>query len=150
MVVSGDGGTGAAVSPGATRPSTTPSPAGKPSTTKSPTGRPTAGKTPSPTKTTPKPPPSGPKDGTYHASAPVRGGRFGTLSMSVTISGGRITAISASEDGGETNCYHSACNTLKPEALTAQSANVDSVSRATYTSSAFKSALSAILNTANA
>ena len=155
-------GPGVAVSGGARTPTPgkSPTPGGKTPTggptTKAPTGAPTTpGRTPAPTTTTPKPPPttpppSGPKDGTYQAQAQVRGGRYGTLSMSVTISGGRITAISASEDGGETNCYHSACNTLKPEALSAQSANVASVSRATYTSSAFKSALAAILNTANA
>ena len=73
-----------------------------------------------------------------------------TLSMSVTISGGKIASISASEDGGETNCYHNACNTLKPEALQAQSANIASVSGATYSSEAFKTTLQAILNSAKA
>jgi uncharacterized protein with FMN-binding domain len=102
--------------------------------------------------TTPPPPPppsSGLKNGTYKASAAVSSGQ-GTLSMTVTISGGKITAIAATEGGGETNCYHSACTTLTPEALSAQSANVASVSGATHTSSAFKSALSAVLASAKA
>jgi uncharacterized protein with FMN-binding domain len=166
-VLAGDGGVvvggpGVAVSGGArtTAPGKSPAPGGKTPTggptTKAPTGAPTTpGQTPAPPRTTPRPPPTtpppaGPKDGTYQAQAQVRGGRFGTLSMSVTVSGGRITGISAREDGGETNCYHGACNTLKPEALSAQSADVASVSGATYTSSAFKAALTAILNTANA
>jgi uncharacterized protein with FMN-binding domain len=108
-----------------------------------------ASPTPPKTTTTPPRPASGLKDGTYKASAAVSSDQ-GTLSMTVTISGGKITAIAASESGGETNCYHSACNTLIPEALTAQSASVASVSHATHTSTAFKSALSAVLNSAKA
>ncbi|WP_203924885.1 FMN-binding protein [Rugosimonospora africana] len=120
-----------------------------------PTSVPTVSKpsTPNSKPTTSRPappPPSGPKSGTYSGSAPVKNGRYGTLSMSVTISGGKIASISASENGGETNCYHNACNTLKPEALQAQSANIASVSGATYSSEAFKTTLQAALNSAKA
>lgn len=131
----------AVVGGGGPTPSTgpSPSPSRKPKATPTPTATRTRTATPSPTKT------AGLKDGTYTAKAAVRGGRFGTLSMSVTIAGGKIETISASEDGGETNCYRGACRTLKPEALAAQSANVASVSGATYTSSAFRAALGAVL-----
>jgi len=122
---------------------TTPAPGGSGGPT--PTGKPTASK-PHPT---PTPTHSGPADGTYSASAAVRGGRFGTLSMTVTVSGHRITAISASENGGEQQCYRSACPKLTTEALAAQSANINSVSGATYTSAAYRSSLQAILDRAN-
>ncbi len=114
--------------------------------TAQPTAQPTATATPKPTATKA---PSGPKDGTYSAQAPVRSGRYGTLSMTVTISGNKITKIAASENGGETNCYHSACPKLTTEALSAQSASIATVSGATYTSQAYKAALTAVLKTAN-
>jgi uncharacterized protein with FMN-binding domain len=128
--------------PGPGRTTGGPTPTGKPTGT----GKPTS--TPHPTPT-PTPTPSGPADGTYSASAQVGGGRHGTLSMTVTISGHRITAISATESGGETNCYHSVCPTLTSEALAAQSANINSVTNATQTSDAYRSSLQAILNKAN-
>jgi uncharacterized protein with FMN-binding domain len=145
----GAGKSGNVVSPGVTKtPAVTSTPVG----TTSPTSRVGPSKTPIPTKTTssPKPPASGLKDGTYNASAAVKNGRYGTLSMTVVISSGKITSISAHEDGGETNCYHSSCNTLRPEALKAQSARISSVSGATYSSSAFTSSLQAVLNAAKA
>jgi uncharacterized protein with FMN-binding domain len=129
----------------------------KPGATAAPTATRKAAPTSRPPKTTksaPKttaaaPPPGGPADGTYNASAQVKNGSFGTLSMTVTISGGRITRISASESGGESSCWRSACPTLTSEALTAQNANIATVSRATYTSNAYRSALSAVLSKAN-
>jgi uncharacterized protein with FMN-binding domain len=130
----------------------------KPGATPTPTASKKAAPTSGPPKTTksaPKttaaapPPPSGPDDGTYNASAQVKNGSYGTLSMTVTISGGKITKISASESGGESSCWHSACPTLTSEALNAQSANIATVSRATYTSNAYRSALSAVLSKAN-
>jgi len=146
VTVSGPSGkaTGAPKASGA--PSGTPTTPGPTRTTSTPksTGKPTA--TPHPT---PTPTPTGPANGTYSASAPVDGGHYGTLSMTVTISGHRISAISASENGGETNCYRSSCPKLTSEALAAQSAKINSVSGATYSSTAYKSTLQAILNQAN-
>lgn len=155
VVVSANGAASTASSSAASMPP----PAGRPSpagaaTAGTPTSVPAAGKPAAPRSTPASKPapasPTGPKSGTYSGSAAVKGGRYGTLSMSVTISGGKIASISASEDGGETNCYHNACNTLKPEALRAQSANIASVSGATYSSEAFKTTLQAILNSAKA
>lgn len=127
----------------------------RPGATATPSASKKAAPTSAPPKTTksaPKttaPPAGGPKDGTYNASAQVKNGSYGTLSMTVTISGGKITKISASESGGESSCWRSACPTLTSEALTAQNANIATVSRATYTSSAYRSALSAVLSKAN-
>jgi uncharacterized protein with FMN-binding domain len=80
----------------------------------------------------------------------VKNGRFGTMAMTVTISGGKITKIAAGETGDEPDCWIGSCDVLKPEALKAQSARISSVPGATYSSAAFKSALQAILNAANA
>ncbi|HEU0241712.1 MAG TPA: FMN-binding protein [Micromonosporaceae bacterium] len=132
---------GASVTPGG-RPSGTPT-----GTTPAP-GHTTSKPTPKPTPT-PTPTQTGPADGTYKASASVDGGHYGTLSMTVTISGHRITAVSASESNPtESKCYRSACPKLTSEALSAQSAKIAAVSGATYTSSAYKSALQAVLNAA--
>ena len=156
VVVSGAGPAAAGTpTSGSAHPGATPTSSSAKPTSTAATGtaapKPTkATKPPAKPTPTPKPPPSGPKDGTYKASAPVKSGRYGTLSMTVTIAGGKITKIAASEDEGETNCYHSACTKLKPEALSAQTASIASVSGATYTSSAFTSSLQAVLNSAKA
>lgn len=115
-------------------------PTARPSGRPSPSSRPTA---------SPSPTPGGPADGRYTASAPVDHGRYGTLSMTVTVSGHRIASVAASETGPtEPRCYHGACPTLTSEALAAQSARVNSVSGATYTSAAYRSALQAVLDSA--
>jgi uncharacterized protein with FMN-binding domain len=123
-------------------PSTTPGRSAKPSTKPSATPTVTPTKAPSPTST------SGTyADGVYSASAEVRNGRFGTLSMTVTISGGRISTISASQtDGTGSQCYHGSCPALRAEVLTAQSAKVNVVSRATYTSDTYIAELAGILD----
>jgi uncharacterized protein with FMN-binding domain len=122
--------------------SATPTKSAKPSTSKAPTLTPTPTPTPTPTKSRGKY-----ADGVYSASADVRNGRFGTLSMTVTISGGRISAISASQtDGTGSQCYHGACPTLRSEVLNAQSAKVNVVSRATYTSDTYIAELAGILD----
>jgi len=149
-VVVTDGSPEPGATPGSAPAAGAPSTSAKPGQSAPASGAPSGAASPTPPKTTTTPAqPAGLKDGSYKASATVAGGH-GTLSMTVTISGGKITAIAASESGGETNCYHSACNTLIPEALTAQSASVAAVSHATHTSTAFKSALSAVLNSAKA
>jgi uncharacterized protein with FMN-binding domain len=144
----------AVIDPGTGSAESSPSPSAHGKASATPKASTTKRSTPSPTptagKTSTKPAaPSGPKDGTYSASAAVKSGRYGTLSMTVTISGSKITKVSAHEDGGETNCYHSSCPKLISETLSAQSASISTVSGATYTSSAYKSALTAVLKSAN-
>lgn len=147
VVTSGDDPTGSPsphAHPSAGTPTGRPPASAKPTTAKTGTS-----KSPSPTKTTAKPTPSGLKSGTYNASADVEGGRRGKLSMTVTISGGKITDIKASESNpSEPSCWQNACPTLRGEALSAQSSSIDTVSRATYTSQAYKSSLQAVLNAA--
>jgi uncharacterized protein with FMN-binding domain len=148
-----DGGPTPTLTPPAISPSSTrPRASGAPTPTKGSTS-PSSKPKPTPTKTAAKPKPTatpkGPADGTYNASATVSHGR-GTLSMTVTIAGHKITNIAASEASPtETNCWNDACPKLKSETLSAQSANISAISRATYTSDAYKSALAAILTKAN-
>jgi uncharacterized protein with FMN-binding domain len=131
----------------AVAPSASPHLSTKPSPTSGlPTPRPTKA-TPKPTATpTPKPTPSGPRDGTYKASS---SDRYGTLTLTVTISGQRMNAITAAYDSGSPQyCTTKACPILRSEALAAQSANIATVSGATYTSDAYKAALAAVLKSA--
>jgi uncharacterized protein with FMN-binding domain len=95
----------------------------------------------------PKPAPTGPRDGTYKASSSER---YGTLTLTVSISGNRITAISAAYDSRSPEyCTTTACPKLRSEALAAQSADIATVSGATYTSDAYKAALAAVLKSAS-
>ena len=106
---------------------------------------PTNSKPTAPSK--PKPTPTGPRDGTYKASSSER---YGTLTLTVSISGSRITAISAAYDSRSPEyCTTMACPKLRSEALAAQSADIATVSGATYTSDAYKAALAAVLKSAS-
>jgi uncharacterized protein with FMN-binding domain len=72
--------------------------------------------------------------------------------LKVTISGGKITKVepvqlpSGDSKSSEISSY--AEPLLRQSALTKQSANIDAVSGATYTSNGYKTALQAALDTA--
>ena len=140
-----DGSTGGSATPVA--PSARTHVSAKPSATSGRTTPPPTKSTPKPTPTpTPKPTPSGPRDGTYKASSSER---YGTLTLTVTISSHRMTAITAAYDSNSPQyCTTQACPKLRSEALAAQSANIATVSGATYTSDAYKAALAAVLKSA--
>lgn len=76
--------------------------------------------------------------------------RYGELQLRVTVSGGRITGIAPVVDAAtdprseQINAY--AIPQLKQQALAAQSANIDGVSGATYTSEAYATSLQAALD----
>jgi uncharacterized protein with FMN-binding domain len=77
---------------------------------------------------------------------------FGVLSVSVTVSGGRITkvGIASIDDGGMSRSQaidQQAIPILEQEALQAQSANIQGVSGASYTSAGFEQSLQAALHT---
>lgn len=77
--------------------------------------------------------------------------RYGDVEVQVTITGGTITAVTAIElpTGGRSGrISDSAGPILASEALTAQSANIDIVSGATYTSEAYAQSLQAALDQA--
>jgi uncharacterized protein with FMN-binding domain len=80
--------------------------------------------------------------------------RFGDVQVQVTISGGVITDVSAlqlpSNDSHSARISQAAEPILRQEALTAQSANIDLLSGATYTSDAYARSLQSALDQARA
>lgn len=89
-------------------------------------------------------------DGTYTgASASTR---FGDVQVQVTVSGGRITDVTAlhltDADGRSVQISNRAAPILRDEVLSAQSANVQMVSGATYTSEAYLTSLQSALDQA--
>ena len=77
--------------------------------------------------------------------------RYGNTEVQVTISNGKITAVNALElpTGGRSGQISSYVEPiLSSEALTAQSANIDIVSGATYTSEAYAQSLQSALDQA--
>ncbi|MFM9609345.1 FMN-binding protein [Streptomyces niveiscabiei] len=81
------------------------------------------------------------------ASVPTR---YGPVQVRVTVSGGRVTGVTvvAQPDGSlrdrQINAY--AVPRLTQETLTAQSAHVDTVSGATYTSGGYRRSLQSALD----
>lgn len=71
------------------------------------------------------------KDGTYTGSG---SGFGGTTNISVTISGGKITGIQTLSEQDTSQYYNRAIGTLKNSIISKQSASVNTVSGATYSS----------------
>jgi uncharacterized protein with FMN-binding domain len=94
---------------------------------------------------------------TATTSATIDGGtvetRFGPVQVSVTVEGGRITDITAlqlpSEDRHSAAISQNVEPMLREEALQAQSANIDIVSGATYTSIGYARSLQSALDQLN-
>ncbi len=78
--------------------------------------------------------------------------RYGPVQVEVTLDGSTITAIAAIQLPGGDRRSEQISNraepTLQSEALQAQSANIDGVSGATYTSEAYAQSLQAALDDA--
>ncbi|MEY9947628.1 FMN-binding protein [Kitasatospora sp. GAS1066B] len=103
-------------------------------------------------------PASGPSSGPTTAAA---GGRFagsvvdtpyGPVQVQAVLSGGRLTDVTVLQQtsGGHSSQIDSyALPQLKSEALKAQSANIDAVSGATYTSDGYAQSLQAALDAAH-
>jgi uncharacterized protein with FMN-binding domain len=115
---------------------------------------PTASATPSDSSVpTPTPSPSGPtyKDGQYTGQDFPN--QFGDTQVKVTISGGRITDVQAvqlpfdRQRSAEISQY--ASPRLHDEVLQAQSAQIDSLSGATYTSDAYAQSVQSALDQAH-
>jgi uncharacterized protein with FMN-binding domain len=90
------------------------------------------------------------RDGTVQGS--VISTRFGDVQVQVTISGGAITDVTAlelpSSDGRSQRIASMAEPVLRQEALKAQSASIDLLSGATYTSEAYAQSLQSALDAA--
>lgn len=96
------------------------------------------------------------------APAPAKGGavrqltgsdtpnQYGDVQVRVTTAGGRITQVAAvrlpSGDGRSQQISSFAGPQLAQQALTAQNANIDGVSGATYTSDSYKTSLQSALD----
>jgi uncharacterized protein with FMN-binding domain len=100
---------------------------------------------------------SGPSGGTAQTqdrtvTGPVVSTRFGTVQVAITVEGGQLTDVTAlqlpSDDRRSASISSRAEPTLRSQALTAQSAAIDGVSGATYTSAAYARSLQAALDSA--
>lgn len=92
---------------------------------------------------------SGATDGTYTGTAYQS--PYGAMQVQVTISGGSISDIEwvqLPQDGHSQRINSQAAPMLVSEALSAQSANVDSISGASFTSEGFKESLQSALDQA--
>lgn len=90
------------------------------------------------------------QDGTFTGTTVTT--RYGDVQVSVTVTSGAITAVTAlhltDDDGRSVQISQRAAPVLEQEVLAAQSAQVDTVSGATYTSDAYLQSLQAALDQA--
>jgi uncharacterized protein with FMN-binding domain len=120
-------------------PATPAAPGGQPSPSRSRTVRPTT-----PSRAT-----GGLRDGTFAGNRSTN--QYGTIQVTITVSGGRMTAVAVSyptTPSRTADINARAVPRLRQGALTAQSANVSTVSGATYTSRSFIASLQSALTAA--
>ena len=86
------------------------------------------------------------QDGSYTASAQGFGG---DVTVTVTIQGGYIADITVDDASGEDAAYFSMAEGILEDILAAQSAEVDTVSGATFSSMGLKNAVAAALEEAS-
>ncbi len=111
----------------------------------SPGGTSSGGSKPSPSGT------SAAQSGTRAATGPQVNYNYGVLAVAVTVSGSKITnvQISSLDDGGNfrsESIDQQAIPILEQQALQAQSANIQGVSGASYTSAGFEQSLQSALS----
>jgi uncharacterized protein with FMN-binding domain len=110
---------------------------------------PAAGSGPPPSGTTSQTT-SGPATGTHQIVGPVVATQFGDVQVRVTISNGKITDVQPLQMPFDRQhsqeLSQSAAPILHDEVLQAQSAQIDLLSGATYTSSAYQQSLQAALD----
>ncbi|MEV4131537.1 FMN-binding protein [Dactylosporangium sp. NPDC049742] len=105
---------------------------------------------PKPTTAAPKPPRTTMKDGTFGGNSVYV--EYGSVELSIVVSGGKITDIkvldSPSNHSRSVQINNNALPKLKSQALSKQSADIDTVSGATYTSSGYKLSLQSAIDRA--
>jgi uncharacterized protein with FMN-binding domain len=110
------------------------------------TGRTQPSRTASPAATA-----GGGGDGTFTGDAADT--RYGPVQVRITVSGGRITAADAieypQESGRDVRINTAAVPALNQETLQAQSAQIDTVSGATYTSEGYQQSLQSAIDQAH-
>ncbi|MGE0879114.1 MAG: FMN-binding protein [Acidimicrobiia bacterium] len=91
-------------------------------------------------------------DGTYTGGTYTN--RWGPVQVQITVAGGRITAVTAlqvpNSNSKDVSINNRAVPILVQSTLTAQSANISSVSGATYTSGSYKQSLQSAIDAARA
>jgi uncharacterized protein with FMN-binding domain len=98
------------------------------------------------------PPAAAASSSTKTVTSDVASNQYGNVQLKVTVSNGKVTKIEALQvpqndrKSAEINAY--AEPALQASALQAQSANIDTVSGATYTSDSYKTALQSALDKA--
>lgn len=95
---------------------------------------------------------SGLKNGTYTGEAAQT--RFGAVQVKIVVSGGKITSVTVpaypSENGRDVEIANESLPQLISETLSAQSAHIDMVSGATYTSEGYLQSLQSAIDAARA
>jgi uncharacterized protein with FMN-binding domain len=86
------------------------------------------------------------KSGTF--SGPAENTQYGEVQVSITVSNGKITNANGTLPQGGDSIAQNAIGQLNPEVLTAQSANIQAVSGATYTSQGYIGSLQQAVNQA--
>ena len=86
------------------------------------------------------------RDGSYTGSAQGFGG---DVTVTVTIQGGYISDITVDDASGEDAAYFSMAEGILDDIMAAQSAEVDTVSGATFSSTGLKNAVAAALEEAS-
>ena len=84
-------------------------------------------------------------DGTYDGEADGFGG---TIAVEVTVEGGQITDLAITSADGEDSAYLSNAEAIIPKIIEAQSADVDTISGATFSSTGIKNAVAQALEEA--
>ncbi|MGC0333146.1 uncharacterized protein with FMN-binding domain [Streptomyces sp. SAI-170] len=108
-----------------------------------------------PAAAAPPPPPASaagrPAPGAGTVTGAVAATQYGPVQVRITLAGGRITraeAVQAPSGGRSTEINGSAVPQLNQEAVAAQSARIDAVSGATYTSEGYRKSLQSALDQA--
>ena len=86
------------------------------------------------------------QDGSYTASAQGFGG---DITVTVTLEGGYLADIRVDDAAGEDTAYFSMAEAILDDIMAAQSAEVDTVSGATFSSTGLKNAVAAALEEAS-
>ena len=86
------------------------------------------------------------KSGTF--SGPAENTQYGEVQVSITVSNGKITNANGTLPQGGDSIAQNAIGQLNPEVLTAQSASIQAVSGATYTSQGYIGSLQQAVNQA--
>jgi uncharacterized protein with FMN-binding domain len=128
-------------------PSMSPTPTMKPPTTKpKSTKKPTAKKTTAAPTYTPPPPPPPKPSGTF--TGPPVDTNYGPVQVQIVVSNGKITQANGNDMGGS-SVGVDAVPQLNQEAVQAQSANIQAVSGATYTSQGYIQSLQQAIDSAH-